>query len=191
MTLQHFRRPAVALGFYIGASFLFGGLVHAGSGYGFDFCPIPFGQMFGKDPGFGYGPAYGRQYRPRTGWGMGQVVTARIVDENGDGVISDDEAAARYEEDFAAMDVDRDSMLSNDEYMAARMAAGAGEVFYGPYNQQVQDRQRGRFQTLDADADGKVSQSEFMIGSRERFQGSDLDKDGKVTAWEFRSRPRL
>jgi len=122
---------------------------------------------------------------------MGQAVTARIVDENGDGVISDDEAAARYEEVFAAMDADRDGMLTNDEYMAVRMVAGAGEVFYGPHNQQVEERKRGRYQTMDTNGDGKLSQSEFMVGCRERFQGSDLDKDGKVTAWEFRSRPRF
>jgi hypothetical protein len=184
------RRSTGALVLSIGASLLWGGHVHAQPGYGFDFCPI-FGQMFRQGPSYGYGPAYGQQYRPRIGWSMTQAVMARTVDENGDGVISDDEAAARYEELFATIDADGDGMLTNHEYMAVRRGAAAEEVFYGPRNQQMHERKRNRFQTMDANGDGKVSQSEFMVGCRERFQASDLDKDGKVTAWEFRSRPRL
>ena len=190
MTLHPFRRSAGALVLSIGSSLLSGGIVHAQPDYGFGSCPI-FGQMFRQGPSHAYGPAYRQQYQPRMGWRMRQPVMARIVDENGDGVISGDEAAASYEGLFESMDADGNGMLTNDEYMAARMGAGAGEVFYGSRNQQMQERERNGFKTMDTNGDGKVSQREFMVACRERFQTSDLDKDGKVTVWEFRSQPRL
>jgi hypothetical protein len=41
---------------------------------------------------------------------------------------------------------------------------------------------------MDTDADGRVSQAEFMAAGQTRFVEADLDQDGKVTVWEFRSR---
>ena len=44
-----------------------------------------------------------------------------------------------------------------------------------------------RFEPMDADKNGTVSQAEWMTAGLERFKAADADGDGTVTPWEFRS----
>ena len=111
-----------------------------------------------------------------------------VIDSNHDGVISDDEAAARWEEVFAAMDADGDGSLTQEEYMAVRMGPGAG---WGPRHEARQARKRDRFKSMDRNSDNKVSKAEFIEEGRQQFKAADNNKDGKVTAWEFRSSRRF
>ena len=133
---------------------------------------------------FMMGPGMGQS--PNQGMGPGRFM-GRLIDDNGDGIIGDDEVAARHEEVFAAMDSDDDGKLSDDEFISGQMGLGRGA---GPRHEQRQARKRERFQALDNDDDGSVSQSEFMTAGQQRFAASDQDQDGKVSVWEFRSQRR-
>lgn len=107
------------------------------------------------------------------------------IDANDDGRISDDEAAARREGVFAAMDADDNAELTQEEYMAVRMGPGHGR------NKARQERRQkaklDRFKPMDTDNNGTVSKAEWMKAGHVRFAKADTDKDGVVTPWEFRS----
>jgi hypothetical protein len=109
----------------------------------------------------------------------------QLIDSNGDGIISDDEAATRHEEMFATFDFNDDGQVTLDEYMSMQMGAGMG-VWY----EQRQAEKIKRFETLDSDSDGILSQAEFMESGQQSFADSDRDGDGQVTVWEFRAQRR-
>jgi Ca2+-binding EF-hand superfamily protein len=135
--------------------------------------------------GWGRGPGSGEMM----GQGMmGPGMMGRmmgVVDDNGDGVISADEAASRVEAVFAAMDADDDGSLTEEEYMAVRMGPGFG--LNQDRQADMQARKKERFAAIDPDKDGKVTQAEFLAAAQKRFAEADTDKDGKVTPWEFRA----
>jgi Ca2+-binding EF-hand superfamily protein len=110
-----------------------------------------------------------------------------ITDQNNDGVIAADEAAARRESVFVAIDADDDGALTEEEYMAVRMGPGAGR---GPRHEARQELNRARFKVMDKNKDGKVTKAEFIEGGRVQFEAADANKDGKVTPWEFRANRR-
>ncbi|MEI2384590.1 EF-hand domain-containing protein [Breoghania sp. JC706] len=111
-----------------------------------------------------------------------------VIDANGDGVISADEAAANAESVFAAMDADDDGALTKEEFMAVRMGPQMG------WNQARQNARQtakaDRFAVMDADGDGKVAKADFIAAAKARFQKADTDKDGKVSPWDFRAMRR-
>ena len=73
------------------------------------------------------------------------------------------------------------------EFTGCTMGPGAGR---GRWSEQRRTWRQGRFETLDGDNDGKLSQTEFMAAGKQRYTTSDLDDDGVVTVWEFRSQRR-
>ena len=109
----------------------------------------------------------------------------RIIDGNGDGVISDDEAASRVEGVFYAMDADNSGDVTEAEFMAVRM--GPGEGRNADRMARMQDWKKSRFAEMDTDKDGKVTKEQFLAAGKARFASADTDKDGKVTPWEFRA----
>lgn len=152
---------------------------HMGPGHGY---------MHPQGPGYGHMHEYGPGYRMGPGRGQGRgFMMFGTIDQNEDGVITADEAAARWESVFAAMDSDGDGALTEDEYMGVRMGPGSG---WGPHHEGRQESKRARFKTMDKDEDGKVTKAEFIDGGRAQFESADADKDGKVTPWEFRATRR-
>jgi Ca2+-binding EF-hand superfamily protein len=132
--------------------------------------------------GWGWGHGSGRGGMMGNPGFMGRMAT---IDNDGDGMISDDEAAAQVEAVFLAMDSDDDGELTEEEYMAVRMGPGEGR---NPARKaQMQERKKARFTEMDTDKNGKVSKAEFIAGGKARFEAADTDKDGKVTPWEFRA----
>ena len=129
-----------------------------------------------------------------TNQGMGQVFQGQrwdgfrhptrspaIVDQNGDGVVQPDEAAARLEGRFGAYDADNDGMVVKDEYMAMQMRAGRrGQA---PKYSELE----ARFAAMDSNKDGKVSKAEFLATGEQQYKKSDSNGDGKVSVWEYRA----
>jgi hypothetical protein len=161
------------------------------------------GMMQGYGPGMmgqGYAPGMGQGYGQGMMGGGGMRPMFAMIDENGDGLVNPDEAASRQESVFAAMDADADGFATQEEHDAAHggmgpgmgmMGMGAGQGMQAsPMLQQMLERRAERFKAMDTDADGRVSQAEFMAAGQARFAEADLDKDGKVTVWEFRTHRR-
>jgi hypothetical protein len=137
--------------------------------------------------GQGWGPGYGTGSGPYTpnGGSNWRPMMGQLIDADGDGIISDDEAATRHEEMFATFDLNDDGQVTLDEYMSMQMGAGMGVW----YEQRLAEKIK-RFETLDSDGDGILSQVEFMDSGQQSFADSDRDGDGKVTVWEFRAQRR-
>ncbi|MGB7287484.1 MAG: hypothetical protein WBC71_11175 [Salaquimonas sp.] len=125
------------------------------------------------------------------GWRMGNpqfMQRFAILDQNDDGRISDDEAAAQRESVFYAMDNDDDQELTEDEFMSLQMGRGAGRNKDKMEAHQL--KKKARFAPMDTDSSGTVSKAEWMAEGETRFATADSNDDGIVTPWEFRSRPR-
>lgn len=95
----------------------------------------------------------------------------RAADTNGDGLISQAEAAAlpRIAERFATIDANGDGQISVDELRASHRKM-RGEAF---------------LKRLDTDGDGKVSRAEALAKATARFDLADANKDGFLTREEM------
>ncbi len=122
-------------------------------------------------------------------WLFGSVV--RLADLDGDGFISDDEAALRHEEAFALIDANDDDTLTLDEYMAVRFGGGPHGAGLGPRRADMDKRKKTRFESMDADDDGIVRKLEFLTAGEEQHRAADTGGDGKVSIWEYRAARRF
>ena len=127
--------------------------------------------MYGQGPHWAPGMAFDRQ--------MGMM----IVDQNNDGTIAADEAAAWHEANFEQMDEDGDGMVSKGEFLAGGMHQGRGARHFS--------RRDARFAEIDADKDGNITLAEYIDDTKARFAAADTDGDGKVSVWEYRGRSRM
>ena len=103
-------------------------------------------------------------------------------DTNKDGVVDRAEWRAGQEARFKQLDTNRDGKLTQEELFARTPADGNSVL---PSDRQVQ-RQTSYFQLLDADRDGVVTLSEFMIQADRNFARCDLNKDGRIDTAECR-----
>ncbi|MGL5117233.1 MAG: EF-hand domain-containing protein [Beijerinckiaceae bacterium] len=111
--------------------------------------------------------------------GMGQGRYA-MIDQNHDGVISADEAAAHFEQVFAELDTNDDDTVTREEFVVGRPDGGRGSEI-------MRTRREERFLAMDTDKDSKLGHAEFLDAHKVLFIAADTDKDGKVTPWEFRA----
>lgn len=124
-------------------------------------------------------------------------------DQDGDGVVTLEEAQARRGDLFTTFDADGDGALVSDELaamdamrteeqadmreemddmsgkgMGKGMGQGMGQSMMGAGGGMMQE-------ALDADGDGKISRDEFVGGSAEWFAMMDRNGDGKLTEDDF------
>ncbi|WP_454854600.1 hypothetical protein [Rhizobium binxianense] len=129
----------------------------------------------------GFGPWSDARMGPGMMRGNGR---AAIIDQNDDGQISSEEAAAAAEDVFTAMDADDDGQIAKDEYMAVRMGPGWG------WNMErraaMQTNKEAHFGEMDADKNGSVTKVEFLAAAQAHFKAADQDGDGQVSPWEYR-----
>jgi hypothetical protein len=116
--------------------------------------------------------------------GMGGM---RIVDANADGVIGADEAASLAEFAFARLDDNRDSTLTEAEFIGG--PRGMRGWFGGNSEERaaVEKVRKDNFAKLDVNKDTKLDKTEFFADAQAKLAAADTDKDGKVTPWEFRA----
>jgi hypothetical protein len=145
-------------------------------GYGFPKIPPGHsGMMRGPGhPGMMRGPGHGCG----SGWGMRHG--RAMADQDGDGLVLAEEAAARAEATFAYRDQNGDNKLSSDEFQGRS---------WGPWHYHGRHRE-GRFKRLDENDNGSVDRAEFFAAHEADYEAADGDGDGKVTVWEFRAAPK-
>lgn len=98
------------------------------------------------------------------------------LDADGDGYLTESEVNARHKKLFEEADANRDGKVSREE-MRAHMT------------QKREEMRERRFP--DANGDGVVTRKEFEDAAGERFDELDADKNGKLTEDEIRrGRPR-
>jgi hypothetical protein len=166
-------------------------------GAGYVPAPLPFlpypgyvgPWQYGREFSTGYGPRAMMRWEWRDPRGAGP--DSRVVDTNADGIISEPEAMAQYDEVFVDMDSNADGAITEAEYRAgASRPRDARPGLYRPQPQPVTKGASNCFQRMDQDDNKKVQREEFRVAARQQFWASDLNRDGTVTVQEFWARNR-
>lgn len=96
----------------------------------------------------------------------------RGMDTNNDGAVSQDEFLAAHQrggKGYGAADQNNDGVVSRDEFLQAG-----------------QQRREARFQQLDRNKDGQLTQEELQQHSMAMFRSMDANSDGRITQEEIR-----
>ena len=115
----------------------------------------------------------------------------RSIDKNGDGLITQDEAAGRREKTFEQLAGKGAQALTMEKFSLQpqpKQAKASDDSHMGFQDLRyvaLQTRRKQVFKSMDQNGDGKVTKEEFMAAGKKRFETNDLDKDGHLTAWEF------
>jgi EF hand len=133
--------------------------------------------------GHGRHGRHGHHGMARDGEGRGGA----MIDLNGDGVISEDEAAASSDHMFLRLDANGDGALSEAEFTKPRHAHFWNSWFNSAEIAAVQKVRKDKFAQLDTDKNVSVNKAEFLADAKAKLAAADADKDGKVTPWEFRA----
>jgi hypothetical protein len=111
-------------------------------------------------------------------------------DLNGDGVVTKEEFAAGREKQFAAIDADKNGVLSKEEYVGefkARLEkrlAASTETAEKKEEERVRQMRQAevRFNVLDSDKSGGITPAEFAYSGWRMFVTHDTNKDGVVSS---------
>jgi len=103
------------------------------------------------------------------------------LDQDGNGLVSREEASARAAKKFDAIDANKDGQLSDAEHRDHAKARWA------QHREHSQAKMKARWEKIDANHDGLLSREEATASPRlaERFDKLDADKNGQVSAQEF------
>lgn len=111
-------------------------------------------------------------------------------DVNGDGVVTKEEFVVTRDKLFAAIDADRNGVLSRAEYVGEfkgrlekRLTASTESAEKKEEERVRQMRQADvRFDVLDSDKSGGITPAEFAYSGWRMFVVHDTNKDGTVSA---------
>ncbi|MFN7023422.1 MAG: hypothetical protein ACK4QP_02640 [Pseudorhizobium sp.] len=131
----------------------------------------------------GYGPWSGRGMGPEM---MNGGSRALIIDQNDDGRISDEEAAAASHDMFVMFDADDDDEITKEEYLALRMGNGPG--WNSERQAAMQAKKEARFAEMDTDKSCSISRIEFLDTAKAHHRSADTDGDSVISPWEHRQR---
>lgn len=115
------------------------------------------------------------------------------ADINGDGKVSQSEMARGVAVTFAALDTNKNGALETNEIANAKTtmkahrkqarAAGEGRLHYVKFPAKKITK---RFDKIDANGDGVLSESELTQVSERMFKRRDKDGDGYITTADFK-----
>jgi Ca2+-binding EF-hand superfamily protein len=109
-----------------------------------------------------------------------------IWDQDGDGTVTLEELQSRRGEIFWSFDDDEDGTLSTEEFDALTAARLSGmQRPDGRGMRNPQGRRAMRFETMDADGDGSLTEDEYLGAAEAWLQAMDADSDGALTESEF------
>jgi Ca2+-binding EF-hand superfamily protein len=110
-----------------------------------------------------------------------------LFDGNGDGDVTRAEFDAARDAQFKRTDTTADGALTEDEYLAEfedRLDRHAATATGGSDKQT-----RVRFESMDADKDGKLTFAEYQVSGKRTFETSDRNHDGVVDAADAKLPP--
>ena len=115
------------------------------------------------------------------------------ADLNGDGKISESEMARGIAVTFAALDANGDGALDSGEIANAKKklkahrkqarAAGEAKLHYVKFPAK---RMKKRFDQIDANGDGRISEAELTTVSEKMFTRRDKNRDGYISLADFK-----
>jgi Ca2+-binding EF-hand superfamily protein len=111
----------------------------------------------------------------------------KLVDKDGDGAISLEEAQGFAAQRFDRLDTEHKGYLTLEAYEAPlRRAIERASEARRPALERALPRADAAFKALNKAGDGRLTKQEFLADSRARFAAADTDKDGKLTIDELR-----
>jgi len=105
----------------------------------------------------------------------------KMMDSNGDGMLSAAEHAAGAKAMFDKMDADHDGSVTTTEMDAAHKGMDRKD------GMQHEMSSAEKIKVIDTDGDGKLSAAEHAAGSQGMFTRSDANGDGNVDAAEMKA----
>ncbi len=110
---------------------------------------------------------------------------AKMMDTNGDGMVSSAEHAAGAKKMFGAMDANADGNVTAaemDAHKAAKMKDKAGKEGDRPKMTSAE-----KIREIDTNGDGMISAAEHDAGSQKMFAKMDTDGNGSISDAEMKA----
>jgi Ca2+-binding EF-hand superfamily protein len=112
------------------------------------------------------------------------------MDADKDGLVSRDEVLAAGDRAFERLDADRDGYVTKEELLAARKRHGTAATPAAAGDEAAREerataRRERWLERLDSDHDGRVSREEYRAWRAGLFDRLDKDKDGKLSPDEL------
>ncbi len=109
------------------------------------------------------------------------------IDTNEDGTISAEESSAAAKARFAKMDADGDGKITKADFEAHKQEWAAEHGTEHSAEDRNHPRMMHRFEEMDSDKDGALTEDEVMARSEARHKKLDADGNGEGTKGEAQS----
>ena len=113
---------------------------------------------------------------------MHKMGTMKMLDANGDHMVTQDEFTKYYEGVFNELDGDHDGSLDAKEW-TGKDGSKSAMLGTGGYNREM--RKMAMMKAMDADGDHKITKEEFLNFHQQLFQAMDKSSDKQLDAQEW------